>query len=399
MRPRKRAFGLLLGAGVLFLIGTNVQAGWLYVLSALLLGAVVAGLLLPFAALRGLRAELVAPNEAPQGGQAPVELVLTSRVRGVRWSVVAADEHLERAEVFVSSIARGERVEVATVRTPGRRGLVETHSVQVRSSAPFGVAERRRRLPVRAETLVLPRIFPLGALPFVEPVGTTEAAIHSTPRRGHGPEYLGVREYRTGDSMRHVHWPLTARHGQVMVREFEEERTRRLAVVVDTERDVGQEWTPLDRVCSVAASLLDAALAHGHGARLLGALPGGEVGVLGRADQDELLRWLAGLTPSGVSLASVLAGLGTPELRGVETVVAAFPTWGDLDAVVLADAVDHVLRHVTRVVCVPVLGARTPLGSVEALASSLAGAGADVRPWVDGDDLSAALGLGAEVDA
>ena len=29
MRLRKRAAGLLLGAAVLFFIGTNVQAGWL----------------------------------------------------------------------------------------------------------------------------------------------------------------------------------------------------------------------------------------------------------------------------------------------------------------------------------------------------------------------------------
>ena len=49
MRPSKRALGLLLGAGILFLIGTNVQAGWLYVLAALLLGALAAGLVLPFA--------------------------------------------------------------------------------------------------------------------------------------------------------------------------------------------------------------------------------------------------------------------------------------------------------------------------------------------------------------
>ena len=46
MRVRKRATGLLLGVGVLFLIGTNVQAGWLFVLAALLLGALIAGLAL-----------------------------------------------------------------------------------------------------------------------------------------------------------------------------------------------------------------------------------------------------------------------------------------------------------------------------------------------------------------
>ena len=32
MRVRRRAIGLLLGAGVLYLIGTNAQAGWLFVL-------------------------------------------------------------------------------------------------------------------------------------------------------------------------------------------------------------------------------------------------------------------------------------------------------------------------------------------------------------------------------
>ena len=39
MRLRRRAIGLLVGAGVLFFLGTNVQAGWLFVLAAMLLGA------------------------------------------------------------------------------------------------------------------------------------------------------------------------------------------------------------------------------------------------------------------------------------------------------------------------------------------------------------------------
>jgi uncharacterized protein (DUF58 family) len=78
MRLRKRAAGLLLGAAVLFLIGTNVQAGWLYVIAALLLGALAAGLVLPFAALRGLSIELAAPEEAEQSVATIVEL----RVRG-----------------------------------------------------------------------------------------------------------------------------------------------------------------------------------------------------------------------------------------------------------------------------------------------------------------------------
>ena len=43
MRLRKRAAGLALGAGILFLLGTNVQAGWLFVLCALMLGTLRVG--------------------------------------------------------------------------------------------------------------------------------------------------------------------------------------------------------------------------------------------------------------------------------------------------------------------------------------------------------------------
>jgi len=395
VRLRKRAAGLLAGAAILFAIGTNVQAGWLYVLSGLFVGAVIAGALLPFAALRGLHAELIGPDEAMQGTETFVELRLANRARGVRWSVIVADSHVDPTEVFLSSIRSGERVELSTVRVPARRGWVRTRDVQVRSSAPFGVADRRRRLGVDASTLVLPRVFPLGDLPFIEPVGTNDVAMHVSPRRGHGPEYLGVREYRTGDSMRHVHWGLTARHGQVMVREFEEERTRRLAIVVDTERDAGSAWTPLDRSCAVAASLAEAASAHGHGVRLAAGVAGGDVALLARADEAESLRWLAELEPSGVPLVEVLRRLGHEELRGVATLVLAFPAWATQNSAALAEALlDSPVRTV---VCVPV-GLDDDEGralGVEALVRDLRRAGADVFPWAPDEELAVALGSSA----
>lgn len=383
MRIRRRALGLLLGAAVLFLIGTNVQAGWLYVLCALLLGAVFTGVLLPFAALRGVRAELIAPAETEQGGEAFVDVRLSNTARGVRWSVVVADAHLEHAEVFVPSVHPGERVELTTLRTPSTRGELRTTRLEVRSSAPFGVSERRRHLVVDAGTLVLPRVFPLGSMPFVDATSTNDTGIHPSPRRGHGPEYMGVRDYRSGDSMRHVHWGLTARHGQVMVREFEEERTRRLAVVIDTERDEGEAWTPLDRACSVAASLLDAASAHGHGARLAAAV-GDEVDVLARADEDAAMRWLARLEPSGMPLATALARLGPEELRGVETLVVVAPAWADRDLAALAQALTGTAAGRSVVVVV----ATDEVTDVSALAE----AGIEVHPWALGQDLADALG-------
>ena len=393
MRLRKRAGGLAFGAGVLFLLGTNVQAGWLFAICALLLGAVIAGVLMPGLAVRGIDAELRAPDEAEQGRDAYVDLRLVNRRRGVRWSLVAADAHLAPAAVVVPTIRPGEAVELTTRRAPLRRGLVQTTAVTIRSAAPFGVAEHRRTLPVRGTTLVLPKVFVLGPLPFVGAIGTVEHAMHSVPRRGNGPEYLGIREYRTGDSMRHVHWPSTARHGVVMVREFEEERTRRLAIVVDTERDEGDAWTPLDRCCSAAASVASAAFAHGHGARLVAAGADGVIDVLLRADEGDVLRWLASLQPSGVPVGYVTDGLGVAELRGTETVVVVAAAWKSADAFT---AVGRLAATVPRVVVIGV-GTGAPAGvdgrddELDAFVARSSAAGVETYAWRNGEDLAAVL--------
>jgi uncharacterized protein (DUF58 family) len=393
VRPRKRAGALLLGAGVLFLIGTMVQAGWLFVIAALLLGAAATGVLLGAVAVRGLSASLEAPDEAEQGIETIVELRLRNRGRAVRWNVVAIDRHLSGAEVAVRAIRPGERLDLATLRSPERRGEIVTGAVELRSTAPFGVVERRVRVTADARTLVLPRMFPLGELPFVRPVATNEPALRSDPRRGHGPDYLGIREYRTGDSMRHVHWGLTARHGQVMVREFEEERTRRLAIAIDTERDRGDAWTPLDRACAAAASILDAAAAHGHGSRLIATTSDGEVDLLARAGLREQLRWLARLAPTGTSLARTLERLGPEDLRGVETVVLVVPVWPDVDVAELAAAACLLADRIDRVECVAVVDDEVD-PALARVAAALRANGVDVRAWARDGSLASTLSAG-----
>jgi uncharacterized protein (DUF58 family) len=427
VRLRKRAAGLLFGAGVVFLMGTNAQAGWLLGIAALLVGAVLAGMVLPLAGLRGVRAELVAPDEATQGDLVYVDVRIELRGRGVRWGLSVRDAHLAETVSFIDVVRAAERVEITTERSSARRGRRRTDRLEVRTAAPFGVAERRRILEVDAETLVLPSVVPLGALPFVDPVGTAEPAVHDAPRRGHGPEYLGIREYRTGDSMRHVHWASTARQGAVMVREFEEEQTRRLLVVVDTERDepagersalapeerargapapeerargapapderAAAEPTPLDRCCTAAASLTASALAHGHGSRLAAATADG-VDVIARSEGRELFRWLAELTPSEVPLDAAIAELPVDATRGAETVVLVAPAWASAGARSLVDAVGALTDHVPRVVCV--LVGTAPIDrddpALTEVGASLVAAGAEVCPWPAGGDLAAIVG-------
>jgi uncharacterized protein (DUF58 family) len=384
VRPRARALGLAVGALLLFAVGTSVQAGWLLAIASCLFGAVIAGSVLPHRMIRGIQVERRAPAEAFQGDEVRVDLVVSNRSSGERLALDLRDEHLSPSRSFLARLRPGERVVIETRRTAARRGPHATPEVTVASGAPFGAAEARRRIAAASETIVLPRVVRLDDLPFLEAAPTPERAMHTVPRRGGGPEYLGIREYRTGDSLRHVHWPSTARHGEVMVREFEREQTRRLAVVLDTVTDAGTGETPLDRCCSVAASVAFAAHGAGQGVRLVAAAEGAPIS-LARAEPRALLRWLAELRPGGgLPLAQLLGRVGT-EVLGAETVILAFPTWRANAAGSLAGAVAGLALEAPRVVAVLVeahgfegaeRAPRLEPGQVDELADALRATGA-----------------------
>jgi len=398
---RRRAFTLAGGALLLFLVGTSVQAGWLLVLAACLAGPVLAGLVLPRRMVRGIELERRAPAEAFQGDDVRVGLVVHNRSRGPRLALELRDEHLDPTRAFVRALAPGETVIVETRRTAWRRGAHVTSDVVLASAAPFGVAERRRRVPVPSATVVYPRLVRLDELAFLESAPTPERAIHSAPRLGTGPDYLGIREYRVGDSMRYVHWPSTARLGTLMVREFEREQTRRLVVVIDSVADVPVAGgaTPLDVCCSVAASVAFAAHGGGRGVRLVTAANGEPVSVA-RGERAETLRWLAELRAGGGLRAAELADRLGDDLLGAATLLLAMPTWRANDPDELGPAVEDLVQRVPRVVAVLVEvdtfdgAARVPHldpNRVDALEDELRARGALVIRLAAGSDLALAL--------
>ena len=398
MRLRKRAAGLALGAGILFLLGTNVQAGWLFVLCAMMLGTLVSGLILPGRMLRGIELERRAPGEVVQGEDALVDLIVTNRARGIRLGLTLDDTHVAPTSLYLTNVAPGERVELVTSRTAGTRGVPEDSVVTLRSAAPFGVAERRRTLRVAGSTIVLPAVVPLGPLPFLANASDPSRSSRSVPHRGSGPEYLGIREYRPGDSARHVHWPSTARTGTVMVRELEEERSRRLAIVVDTLADVGDIGTPLDACCTVAASVARVAIAEGHSIRTVAMRAGRSVDMWDDVDEGPLRRRLAALVPDGVPLAETV-DRAAEAFRDVDVVVLIFPTWRTNGDEALTRAIEALAATRASIVAIPVeVGPRDAKriaalrsDEVEVFVASLARAGADVFPWFQGVPLGDAL--------
>ena len=98
---------------------------------------------------------------------------------------------------------------------------------------PFGLFSRTITVGETETLTVLPR---LGHLTESWAARRLEAFAGADRRRGlAGPEgdFYGVREWRSGDGRRLVHWRRSARLDRLVVRQFERPRNRDVAVLLD----------------------------------------------------------------------------------------------------------------------------------------------------------------------
>ena len=95
------------------------------------------------------------------------------------------------------------------------------------------------------------------------------AGLHKSPYKGQSVEFLQHREYVRGDDLRRVDWKVWARQDRLYVKEFEEETSLRLALVVDASSSMDYKSGSLskyDYAATLAASLAWLALSHGDAA-------------------------------------------------------------------------------------------------------------------------------------
>ncbi len=119
------------------------------------------------------------------------------------------------------------------------RGKYTLGPILLRSSDPLGLFRVQKRLDDTAEVLVYPateEVYGFLLPPAELPGGTaTRQRTHHTT-----PNVSGVREYAPGDSFNRIHWPSTARHGRLIVKEFELDPSADIWIVLDLERKVQQ---------------------------------------------------------------------------------------------------------------------------------------------------------------
>ncbi len=262
--------GLVAAGGLVAAVALVSGSTLVYFLAWLVIMAVGGAHLLARRGLGGLEAGCwLDRRHATVGDVLTVTYTLRSRARLPKpWLEVHSPSTLPLAIPgrVVSLGARTERTWAARVLLP-RRGQYRVDPLVVRTGDPLGLFESVASVGPGANILVYPQVMPLPAwhLP--------PAAVEASSARGrHGPHLTpvvtSVRPYTPGDAFNRIHWRSSARHQELLVKEFDIEPSADLWIFLDLHRNVhvgAGEAATVESAVSVAAALAGHALADGRG--------------------------------------------------------------------------------------------------------------------------------------
>ncbi len=283
MIPRLATRGkLVLGTALLFLIvGALHGAPPLVALAGSILTVLLA-LYLAFyptaILLRRKKIELswwVPPGDQPGGALAtdrPFQLHLAFRNHGSRKLRILSTDILAASALAIedkpsATVKRGQQVEVTTTVKPCAAGYQVLHGAALTFGDALGLFDIEAFFPNPIAVKVFPRTVALRGQP-VRAVGGAlheQVGLHRVRRRGLSGELRELREHSHGDPFKFIAWKATAKRGQLMVRDLENEIVTTHMVLLDVGagmRSGALGRTPLDWGSDATAALAKAAVAN-----------------------------------------------------------------------------------------------------------------------------------------
>ncbi|MDP2504813.1 DUF58 domain-containing protein [Oceanobacter sp. 3_MG-2023] len=254
------------------LIAWNRGLALLYGMLALVLATLLVSWLLPWLALRQIQVSVRQIDSASAGGEVTLEyqfqLPKTRYLMLLREDLEYIDQPVTHR---IPMLANGDRLR--TYSHCPYRGVFPIQSVEIGCCWPFGFVSQYRQLEIpERQIIVAPQVVAVQTLP--GGAGNDNALIEyqHTSQPHAQEEYCGLREYRPHDSLKHVHWSASARHQQLLVREYNSHAQPDFLLVLDNDRadDIGEApLSTFEFAVSLAASLMEWAKHQQQPMRLL----------------------------------------------------------------------------------------------------------------------------------
>ncbi len=163
-----------------------------------------------------------------------------------------------RDTTFKRILPAGQRAAIDYVLRPTERGVYSFGKVNIYAASPLRLVKRRFQFEAPVEVPVYPSFLQMQRFEIMAASNRLhEVGVKKIRRIGHTMEFERIREYVMGDDPRTVNWRATARRGELMVNQYQDERAQPLYCLIDAGRVMEMPFEGLSLLdYSINASLV-----------------------------------------------------------------------------------------------------------------------------------------------
>jgi uncharacterized protein (DUF58 family) len=265
--PTREGWWFLGGTLLVGVAAINGGINLLFLIFGMMLSLIIVSGVLSELCLRSLEVRRRLPSNIHAGTPFLMGIAVRNEKKKIPTFSLEVEDLLEGKAVerrcYYLKLPAGRMQETAYKHTLGRRGRHRFTGFRISTRFPFGFIRKSRDIESPADVLVYPALVPVPET--IIRAGLAEAGRNQTPSRTRSGDFHGLREFRTGDDPRDVHWRTSARRGRLVVRECEEETGRTVLLVLENPRALpdAEVAKAFEAAVSLAASVALALLKKG----------------------------------------------------------------------------------------------------------------------------------------
>lgn len=246
-----RFFLALAGLAIIFALGFPFP--WLFIIAQLggvvLLGVLLLDALLLFRRDLRLKVRRQLPKLFGLGDQNTVRIELTN-LTSITLYLSVIDELPSQFQIRdfhkTLTLAADEHKELSYQLRPLSRGNYQFGAVVLYLRSVLGLLERRYRHDYSMEVPVYPSIAQMQQYELRAFHQTSRFhGIKQLRRVGHSYEFDQIKNYVPGDDYRSINWKATGRRGDLMVNQYEDERSQQVYCIIDKSRTMHMPFAGL----------------------------------------------------------------------------------------------------------------------------------------------------------
>lgn len=155
-------------------------------------------------------------------------------------------EMQERAKTYYGTLLGGSTKEFEYIFSPKKRGKHSFGKPLVTMRSIFFMVNRKVEVPIEQEVRVYPSVEQMKKYELlVFQQRKLDAGIKKIRRLGNNSEFEQIKNYVQGDEIKKINWKATSRRNELMVNQYQEEKSQNIYCIIDKSRNMQVDFEGL----------------------------------------------------------------------------------------------------------------------------------------------------------